>query len=429
MSVIVTSAVEQVRSAVDSCVDVPLFGLTDAQVGELLVGVFTQVSRLYGVLALPLVREADARGLAKEHDAPSTAAWLRDHLRLRPGEAGRLLRLTHELDRDLPATAAALVEGDISREHAHAVADAVRALPAETPAETRVAAERALVEHSGTFDPDRVRLLGRRVLDVVDPDHADELLRRQVEREATEAYTRRDLRICPAGPGLNRVGGFLDTEGAETLRVALDPLAAPRPGDPATGVRDDRTHGQRMADALVELGERALRMGELPDNGGERPTLVVTMPYDKLAAATGVGTLDGGDVLPASQVRRIACDANIIPAVLGGESLPLDLGRSSRHYVGAARRAIILRDRGCVFPGCDRPYQWCHCHHCVHWANGGKTDQNNGVLLCSFHHRAVHHNGWDVRIAKDGLPELLPPRSIDPERKPIRHHRHRKRTA
>ncbi|HSV66134.1 MAG TPA: DUF222 domain-containing protein, partial [Mycobacteriales bacterium] len=249
------------------------------------------------------------------------------------------------------------------------------------------------------------------------------------EREAAEAHTRRDLRISPAGPGLKRICGLLDTEGAETLRVALDPLAAPRPADPDTGVRDERTHGQRMADALVDLADRSLRMGELPDNGGERPTLIVTMPYDKLAAATGAGTLPTGDILPASQVRRLACDANIIPAVLGGESQVLDLGRGSRHYVGAARRAIVLRDRGCVFPGCDRPYQWCQVHHCTHWANGGRTDQNNGVLLCTFHHRAVHHNGWDVHIAADGLPELLPPPSVDPERKPIRHHRHRKRTA
>ncbi|HSV66936.1 MAG TPA: DUF222 domain-containing protein, partial [Mycobacteriales bacterium] len=103
-------------------------------------------------------------------------------------------------------------------------------------------------------------------------------------------------------------------------------------------MRDERTHGQRLADALVDLADRALRVGELPDNGGERPTLVVTMPYEKLAAATGVGLLPTGGVLPASQVRRVACDAHIIPAVLGGGSLPLDLGRGSRHHAGAPRR-------------------------------------------------------------------------------------------
>ena len=395
----------------------------------MLVRGFRQVSRFTGSVLLPLVREAEVRGLAAAHDAPDMRAWLRDTLNVRPAEAGRLLRLAKALDGDLPETATALADGAVSVDHAQVVAEAMRALPAETPADVRAAAERELVRHSGTVNPDEIALLGRRVLDVVDPDGSAELQARQAEREAAAAYARRDLRICPAGPGLRRISGFLDTEGAETLRVALDPLAAPRPADPENGVRDERTHGQRMADALVDLSERALRMGDLPDNGGERPTLVVTMSYDKLAATTGVGTLDSGDILPASQVRRIACDAAVIPAVLGGESQVLDLGRSSRHYVGAARRAIILRDRGCAFPACDRPYQWCHCHHCVHWANGGRTDQNNGVLLCGHHHRAVHHNGWDVRIAEDGLPEFLPPTSVDPERKPIRHHRHRKRTA
>ncbi|HSV65700.1 MAG TPA: DUF222 domain-containing protein [Mycobacteriales bacterium] len=421
--------VEQVSALLDLCGGVDFSSLSDAEVDEVLVRGFRQVGRFTGSVLLPLVREAEVRGLAAAHDAPDVRAWLRGSLNVRPGEAGRLLRLATALDGDLPETAAALAGGAVSVEHAQVVAEAMRALPAETPAGVRAAAERELVRHSDTLDPGAVALLSRRVLDVVDPDGSAKLQARQAEREAAAAHARRDLRISPAGPGLKRVCGFLDTEGAETLRVALDPLAAPRPAGPETGVRDERTPGQRMADALVDLAERSLRMGELPDNGGERPTLVVTMPYDKLAAATGVGTLDSGDVLPASQVRRLACDAHIIPAVLGGESQVLDLGRGSRHYVGAARRAIVLRDRGCVFPACDRPYQWCQAHHCVHWANGGRTDQNNGVLLCGFHHRAVHHDGWDVRIAHDGLPELLPPPTTDPERKPVRHHRHRKRAA
>ncbi|HSV68002.1 MAG TPA: DUF222 domain-containing protein [Mycobacteriales bacterium] len=429
MSDILTSALAQITDALDSCVDVPLFGLRDSQVDESLVLVHSLVGRLYGVLELPLIREADVRGLAKEHDAPSTKAWLRDTLRLPPGEAARLLRLAHQLDRDLPATAEALRSGAVSRDHAQAIADAVCALPAETPAQTRAAAETALVEHSATFDPGEVSKLGRRVLEVVDPEHGDELLRRQVEREAAEAYTRRDLRISPAGPGLHRVSGLLDVEGAEALRVALDPLAAPRPANPELGIRDDRSHGQRMADALVELAERSLRAGDLPENGGERPTLIVTMSYEKLAAATGAGILPTGHVMPPSQVRRLACDARIVPALLGTPSQAIDLGRGTRLYVGAARTALNIRDQGCAFPACDRPYQWCHAHHCISWLDGGKTDHNNGVLVCGHHHRAIHHNGWDVRIAPDGLPEFLPPRSIDPERKPIRHHRHRKHAA
>ncbi|HSV66883.1 MAG TPA: DUF222 domain-containing protein [Mycobacteriales bacterium] len=429
MSDAVVSVVEQISVLLDSGRDARLWGLSDAQVGDVLVRAYQQLARITGTILLPAIREAESRGLAQAHDAPSMTAWLSDTLRMRPGEAARLLRLAAVLDRDLPQVATALADGAVSLDHAQVIANAVQALPAEASAETRVLAEEELIRHSGTFDPAEVALLGRRVLDVVDPDHNDELLRRQAEREAAEAYARRDLRITPAGPGLKRICGFLDAEGAETLRVALDPLAAPRPADPATGVRDERTPGQRRADALVGICEGALRGGELPDNGGERPTLVVTMDYDKLVAATGVGLLDSGEVLSAGQVRRIACDARVIPAVLGGTSQVLDLGRDTRLFTGAARRAIILRDRGCVFPGCDRPYQWCQVHHCIHWADGGKTDQNNGVLLCSHHHHAVHHNGWDVRIAADGFPEFLPPRAKDPERKPIRHHRHRQRAA
>ena len=168
-------------------------------------------------------------------------------------------------------------------------------------------------------------MLGRRVLDVVDPDHAEELLHRRVEREAADAHAQRDLRISPAGPGLNRVSRLLDTEGTATLRAALDPLAAPRPRRP----RERRprrphprpTHGRRPGGAgrAVPADGRPAR----PRRG--TPTLIVTMPYDKLAAATGVGTLDGGDVLPASQVRRIAYDPKIIPAVLGTRGEVLDL--------------------------------------------------------------------------------------------------------
>jgi len=180
-----------------------------------------------------------------------------------------------------------------------------------------------------------------------------------------------------------------------------------------------------MADALVELADRALRGGDLPTQGGEKPTLVLTLDYTKLAAEVGTGTLDTGDHLPASTVRRLACDAKIIPAVLGGPSQPLDLGRAQRTVTTALRRALVLRDKGCTFPGCDLPPGWCDAHHLRHWANGGPTDLNNTVLLCPRHHHTAHHQNWTIRIAADGLPEFTPPPWIDPEQHPRRHHRHK----
>src|SRR5262249_21794090 len=126
---------------------------------------------------------------------------------------------------------------------------------------------------------------------------------------------------------------------------------------------------QRQADALVELAERSLRTGALPEGGGNRPTRVLTRPNDTLAAQVGTGVLDTGEHLPASTVRRMACDAKIIPIVLGGDSQPLDVGRASRTVPGPIRRAVTLRDGGCTFPTSDIPPKWCDVHHSRHRAD------------------------------------------------------------
>jgi hypothetical protein len=142
-------------------------------------------------------------------------------------------------------------------------------------------------------------------------------------------------------------------------------------------------------------------------------------------AETGVGWLDTGVPISAAEARRIACDARIIPAVLGSDSQVLDLGRSRRLFSGAVRRALVLRDRGCSFPMCDRPARWSEGHHIRAWPNGGLTEPDNGCLVCRFHHRLLHDgSGWQVRIATDGLPEYLPPATIDPERRPRRNTYH-----
>jgi hypothetical protein len=88
------------------------------------------------------------------------------------------------------------------------------------------------------------------------------------------------------------------------------------------------------------------------------------------------------------------------------------------------RRLLEHRDGGCAFPGCDRPPAWCHAHHIVPWSKGGPTTLGNGVLLCGYHHRLVHQGQWTVRLARDGLPEFVPPKWIDAQRTPIRNHRH-----
>ncbi|NUO55363.1 MAG: DUF222 domain-containing protein [Hamadaea sp.] len=202
--------------------------------------------------------------------------------------------------------------------------------------------------------------------------------------------------------------------------------AAGSAGRALPGEADLRSAGARRADALVELCQRILNAGELPDNGGEKPHLTVTLPWDALQAKVGAGLLDTGDLLTPETVRRLACDAMIIPAVLGGDGQVLDVGRARRLIDGPLRRALVLRDKGCAFPGCDRPPQWCHGHHLKAWADGGTTCLANSVLLCGFHHREIHHGHWEVRIRPDGFPEFLPPTFIDPLRRPVRNTLHRR---
>ena len=196
------------------------------------------------------------------------------------------------------------------------------------------------------------------------------------------------------------IRGLLTAEAGAVLRAVLDPLAAPRPAaaapeqpdESATGdaappepdelLTDERSPGQRMADALVELSERALAQGELPASGGQRPQLVVTMDYDHLATGLGAGVLPDGTQLSPAAVRRLACDAGVLPAVLGSAGQVLDLGRTARTASPAQRRALALRDGGCDFPGRDRPPASTEAHHIQYWEDFGPTDLDNLVALC-----------------------------------------------
>jgi hypothetical protein len=137
----------------------------------------------------------------------------------------------------------------------------------------------------------------------------------------------------------------------------------------------------------------------------------------------GHATLDDGTRISPAAARRMARDAAIIPAVLGGASQPLDMGRQRRLVTGPLRRAVLLRDRGCAFPACDRAPLWTTIHHAAHWADGGATSLTNSVALCYFHHTTVHHGQWQVTInPTDGRPDFWPP-AYHHTTGPLRNHR------
>ncbi len=182
----------------------------------------------------------------------------------------------------------------------------------------------------------------------------------------------------------------------------------------------------RYADAFVQLCQ--LATPALPEVRGERPHMFVTTTLESLQRKIGgaLGSLEGGHLIGKHAARRIACDANVIPVVLGSAGQPLDIGRSTRVVPLGLRRALIARDEGCAFPGCDRPPSWCDAHHDVHWADGGPTSLCNLVLLCVRHHDRVHSDGRSITMI-DGRPWFIPPAGIDPERRPRQNSRYRVR--
>ncbi|MFI6258054.1 DUF222 domain-containing protein [Micromonospora zamorensis] len=412
-------ALAQAGGAVDDCAGTSLWALSDDDLLACLDATHVLAQRLAAV-QLGLVSEVDSRGLAVAHGASSTSVWLRERLRLSSRSARQLVQLAAAVDAAPQAVRDALLSGAMTVEQGRVVAETIAALPPEAGPEVADKATQLLVTWADRFDPTILSRLGQRVLTHVAPDLADQVELAALEKATERAVARRHVTLSEQQDGQVRLSGNLDTETASLLREAIDPLCAP------AGEHDDRSPGQRRADALGEVCRLALRTGQLPDSGGDRPQLVVTVSLDELVNGVRAGTLETGTPLTPGAIRRLACDAGVLPAVLGGDSQVLDVGRQRRLFNGPLRRALVLRDGGCAFPGCDRPSRWCDGHHVRHWADGGATALGNAVLLCGHHHRLIHRGDWLVRIAPDSRPEFLPPSWLDPLRAPRRNLYHRR---
>ena len=223
----------------------------------------------------------------------------------------------------------------------------------------------------------------RRTADLLRPDRA-------VEHDADVARAHRSLTKARGPVGLSRYTLLLDDDGAAVVDAAVEALARPR-RDEDTGELDHRTPAAPRADALLDLVSRAVSAPDgLPRQA--RTTVLVTIPLEVLQRRTrGAGLTLSGDVLTTDAVRRMACDAEVVPVVLGSRGEVLDQGTAVRLFTTAQVRHLWLRDRGhCTFPGCSKPARWTDAHHLVHWADGGATDIDNAALLCRAHHTVVH---------------------------------------
>jgi hypothetical protein len=411
------TALADLVQALEKCQSSPTWTLTGEPLRASLGACFQARAQLDAV-CLALIHEADAQGVAVAQGATNTATWLRDSQRLSIQLAHQLVKLAAWLHREGEPTGAALATGSVNVEQARVIAAAVEDLPAEFRAE----GEAYLVEQSATFGPKELGALGQRLFEVIAPDQAEQREQERLQRAEQRAHKGRAFHLTDAGAGRVRLSGWLSTADAAVVNAAIDPLCTPRGGG-----ADLRTPTQRRADALVDVCRLALACDELPDNGGERPQVVVTTDLDVLRSQVGAARLDDGSLLSATEARLAACDATILPAVLGGAGQVLDLGRERRLFTGAVRRAVVLRDRGCAFPSCDRPPRWCDVHHCQHWVDGGPTCLDNAVMLCRHHHRVIHRGEWRVRInPRDGLPDFFPPSYVDNTGRPHRNQYHRR---
>ncbi|PZS38888.1 MAG: HNH endonuclease [Pseudonocardiales bacterium] len=406
-----------------ACLDQWRHAIIDGDDAGLLDQVRTieSVSRMVYSVMLDAVAELDSRNIAITGGFRDIKQLPAGMLNLSPTEAGtRVAHATQLAPRRtlggaplaplLPNTAAALAAGEIGPGQVRVIAETMTSIPTTVGPADRNAAEAELARHAWSFNPTALHKIGLRILAHLDPDGPAPRDEPQPASAAGELrfWKRRDVRL-----GLE---GYLEPEHSAAFRSLIEQLAAPRAA--AEGIPDARTAPQRNADALLEVCGLARAAQDCPSTAGEPPHLTVTIDWDALRTGLGVATLDYGTQISAEQARRWACDAKIIPVVLGGKSEPLDVGRALRTVPLSIRRALVARDRGCAFPGCDRPPGMCQAHHRRNWVDGGETSVENCVLLCEAHHRHVHHTGWDILI-HHGHVEFIPPAIIDPTRTPL----------
>jgi hypothetical protein len=354
-----------------------------------------QLADAVAVANLAAVAVFDAHGDGQTlHGAASTQAWIRGACRVSGAEAAERVRIARAARGFLGGAVSKVGEGLLTYDHLRAVERGVRHIrQSRQPAAVTVLTD--LAEVGSVTD---VRTAGKHLQYVVDPDGS--------LANSCQQFDRRYLTLAPLLDGMTAVDGLLDAEAAALVTAALEPFLVP------ADATDDRTASQRRADGLVQIVASAADQALLPIVGGERPHLHVIV--DPRGPASGVpGDTDPATLPPGrlpqtpggpafihpSGVARIGCDAQLTALLLDEHGVVVDLGRTRRLFSPQQRRLLSLRDRGCRFPGCDRPPAHTDAHHLLPWHEGGATDLANALLLCRHHHRAVHEGKWTLNTA------------------------------
>ncbi|MFD7156212.1 DUF222 domain-containing protein [Kribbella sp. NPDC059898] len=387
----------------------------------------TQIARLRSV-ELQLIARSETDGLAQELGARDTVELLTVRHRRDRAEVWRDVRLARALPK-YQAVNDALTGGIESADgtvhqmqigHAAAIITELERVRDRVPTETLDVTEQQLVGLVPTHTPQELRTAAKHLCDRIDADGP--------EPEEHKAYQRESLTLSTAENGV-KFRGYLANENAELLRAIVH--AGARPHKTVDGEHDPRPRDKRQADALTTALTVAANAWDTDTAGhGAKANITVTIDLDDLKSATAhatgqtvhgddltsatahaTGQTVYGDDLSAATIRRLACDANVIPLVLGSNSEPLDVGRRERLVTRHIRHALIARDRGCVV--CAAPPVMCDAHHLTHWIDGGATALTNLALLCRRHHVDLHNDRWHITIT-NGKVHVARPAWADP---------------
>jgi hypothetical protein len=353
------------------------------------------------VAAVKLRVLACADDVAAEAGARDAGAWLAHEARLDRGPVRRDADLATALADHWTCLEAALADGEVNLAQARVCVEVLTELPTDLDPTLVAAVQEQLVVLAEQWAPRDLKVLGRKILQALDPEAADAHEARKLEDEEHRAHQATSLRFHKVGDGITRIVANLPDHVANRLATYLDAFTSPR-HQTATGTEPPVSSPESRGPAHTQRGHAFTALLEhldpdtLPAHGGDATTVIITLSLDDLRARLAAGNLIGHDVdrLSASQVRRLACTAELIPAVLGTNSEVLDLGRATRLFTRAQRKALRIRDQHCRAEGCTTPITWTEAHHKNPWAHGGTTDLTNGICLCNFHHHRCHDDTY-----------------------------------
>ncbi|MEQ3553257.1 DUF222 domain-containing protein [Pseudonocardia nematodicida] len=373
-------------------------------------------------ITVATVSDLDRRGAFTDRGYRNPALALADLLNVDRADAKRRVRAAEhvhprtqldgtELPATLPATAERFADGRLSLRHVDVIATVLSSHAARRIDPARLeAAEQTIAEHACVYNPSELHSWATQLVEALDEDGPE-----PDDAPPPEINT---VKVIPnrTGGGGRITGRYDDAVMFDAIATALDALSAPKDN------LDDRSWDERTADALAEICSHTLDHGPTsltPEVGGRRPVIHVVIGLADLQNRARGALLDFGGQCTPESLRMLTCDAAVVPIVMNGAGQPLDVGRVKRTIPDGIRRAVAVRDRGCAHPGCNRPPSWCEVHHINPWELDGETKLSNCVMLCKVHHRLLHHSAWTVRI-RDGIPEFIPPKWIDPQQLPRR---------